>query len=99
MTDGWYYWRRLGDMQGEVETSDLGRDGFALYVAVCAGCLARAHGRAGDPALASGYIGRGGALPEAIAAFALAYADQVESDHEELVKAIATGKVAAQKGV
>jgi uncharacterized protein (DUF2252 family) len=99
MTDGWYYWRRLGDMQGEVETSDLGRNGFALYVAVCAGCLARAHGRAGDPALASGYIGRSGAVPEAIAAFALAYADQVERDHQALVKAIASGKVAAQKGV
>jgi uncharacterized protein (DUF2252 family) len=90
-----FYWRQLSEMKGEFDTAALGRGGFALYVAICAGCLARAHGRAGDPALTSGYTGNGRALAGAIADFALAYADQTERDHQALVKAAAAGKITA----
>ena len=94
-----FYWRQLSDTKGEFDTATLGRGGFALYVAVCAGCLARAHGRAGDPAFTAGYVGRGAALAEAIADFALSYADQTESDYQALVQAVASGKIAAETGV
>jgi uncharacterized protein (DUF2252 family) len=92
-----FYWRQLSEMKGEFDTAALGRSGFAVYVAACAGCLARAHGRAGDPALISGYIGRGGALAEAISNFALAYADQTQRDHEALVAAVASGTLPAER--
>jgi uncharacterized protein (DUF2252 family) len=98
-TDDVYYWRQLSDMKGSLDTAGLGKSGFALYVAICAGCLARAHGRAGDPALTSGYIGKGRALAEAIADFAVSYADQTEKDYQALQKAVKSGKVAAQTGV
>lgn len=91
-----FYWRQLSEMKGSFETETLGRSGFALYVAICAGCLARAHGRAGDAALTSGYAGNGRALAKAIADFALAYADQTERDHQALVKAVESGRVAAE---
>jgi uncharacterized protein (DUF2252 family) len=90
-----FYWRQLSEMKGSFDTETLGRSGFALYVAICAGCLARAHGRAGDAALTNGYAGKDSALPEAIADFAVAYADQTERDHQALVKAVKSGRVAA----
>jgi uncharacterized protein (DUF2252 family) len=94
-----YYWRQLSDMKGSLDTATLGKAGFDLYVSICAGCLARAHGRAGDPAFTSGYIGKGRALAEAIADFAISYADQTERDHQTLVKAVESGKIAAETGV
>jgi hypothetical protein len=57
--------------------------------------LARAHARSGDPAVIAGYIGKGDALPEAIADFAVAYADQNERDYAELIDAARTGRVDA----
>jgi hypothetical protein len=93
-----FYWRQLSDTKGEFDTDALGRSGFALYVAVCAGCLARAHGRAGDPALISGYVGRGDTLAQAIADFAIAYADQTERDYQAFKQAASVGKIVAEAG-
>ena len=94
-----FYWRQLSDMKASLDTAELGKGGFELYVMICAGCLARAHGRAGDPAYISGYIGKGRKLSEAIADFAITYADQNERDYQELVQAIKSGKIAAETGV
>jgi uncharacterized protein (DUF2252 family) len=95
---GSFYWRQLGDMSGSLETADLGKRGFAQYVAACAGCLARAHARAGDAALTAEYIGRTDALSEALGAFALAYADQTERDFETFAQAAASGKIRVESG-
>ena len=54
---------------------------------VCGWALALAHAKAGDPAMIAGYVGKGEALDEAIARFAVAYADQTERDHAALLKA------------
>ncbi len=94
-----YYWRQLSDMKGSLDTAALGKGGFSLYVTVCAGILARAHGRAGDAALTTGYVGKGAALAEAIAGFARSYADQTERDHQALARAVKSGKIAAETGV
>jgi len=99
MIDTTYYWRQLSDMKGSLDTAALGKGGFSLYVTICAGCLARAHGRAGDAAFTAGYVGKGAALAEAIADFALSYADQTERDYQALVQAVASGKIAAETGV
>jgi len=99
LVDTTYYWRQLSDMKGSLDTAALGKGGFSLYVTACAGILARAHGRAGDPAFTTGYVGKGAALAEAIANFALAYADQTERDYQALVQAVAAGKIAAETGV
>ena len=59
----------------------------------CGAALARAHAKAGDPALISGYIGRSNALDVAIGRFATAYADQNEKDFERLQAAAARGRI------
>ncbi len=98
-TDRSYYWRQLKDMKGSLDVSDLDSAGFETYLKVCAVCLARAHGRTGDAAMISSYIGRGNPLVEGMTNFAIRYADQTEKDHEALVKAIASGEIQALEGI
>jgi uncharacterized protein (DUF2252 family) len=94
-----YYWRQLNDMKGSLDVADLDKAGFETYVRVCAACLARAHARTGDAAAISGYIGKGRALSQAMADFAVAYADQTERDHQTLIEAIENGRIVAEKGI
>jgi uncharacterized protein (DUF2252 family) len=63
-------------------------EGEALsdYARLCGRTLARAHARSGDPAAMAGYIGKSEVLDDAIASFAMAYAEQTILDHAALVK-------------
>jgi len=99
ITDTHYYWRQLKDMKGSLDVTGLDKAGFKTYLQVCAACLARAHARTGDAAAISGYIGKGKTLAKAIADFAAGYADQTEQDHQSLVEAIESGRVAAEVGI
>ena len=94
-----YYIRQLRDMKGSVATSALTPAGFVEYAKVCGWALARAHARSGESARVAGYAGTGDVLDQAIARFALAYADQTERDHELLVEAVRAGRVEAKTGV
>jgi hypothetical protein len=67
--------------------------GTGTYAEICAWALARAHARSGAPAQISGYLGKSDAFDNAIAAFAIAYADQSERDHALLKKAVRAGRV------
>ena len=66
--------------------------------ATCAkpGRKARAHARAGDPAMIAGYLGKSDVFDRAIGEFAHAYADRNEADHAALTKAVKNGKVRAE---
>ncbi|NEQ45988.1 MAG: DUF2252 domain-containing protein [Leptolyngbya sp. SIOISBB] len=94
-----YYWRQLKDMKGAVEVEDLDQQGLETYLELCSWTLARAHARTGDAAKTMGYIGKNDKFAGAIAKFAMAYADQTEQDHEQLEKAVKSGKIAAEKGI
>ena len=62
---------------------------------MCAWTLARAHARSGDPLTIGSYIGGGDAFPQALARFAVAYADHNDVDHQALRQAIDDGTVDA----
>ena len=49
--------------------------------------------RSGEPALISGYLGEADTFDQAIASFAVTYADQVERDYERFTKAVSEGKI------
>jgi NAD(P)H-dependent flavin oxidoreductase YrpB (nitropropane dioxygenase family) len=68
------------------------------YVSLCGWVLARAHARTGDPAWIAGYLGRADVFDEAIAKFAVAYADQTERDYAAFLKAIRAGRIRARSG-
>ena len=74
--------RRLGGISELAE-----EEGLSDYARLCGRTLARAHGRSGDPAVIAGYMGKSGVFDDAIASFALAYADQTAADFAALVKA------------
>jgi len=89
-----FYIRRLKDAR----LADIGTQleaALPFYAALCGRTLARAHARAGDPAMVSGYVGTGPAFDEAIADFAVAYADQTERDWKSFLAAIKAKRIVA----
>jgi len=89
-----FYVRRLKDSR----LADIGtrlEAALPFYASLCGRTLARAHARAGDPAMVSGYLGNGTTFEEAIAEFATAYADQTEKDWTSFVAAIKAGRIVA----
>ncbi len=99
ITDTQYYWRQLKDMKGSFDVTKLNAKGLGTYLRVCSACLARAHARTGDAGSISGYLGSSDVFDKAIGKFAMAYADQTLSDHQALVEAIESGRVAAETGI
>jgi uncharacterized protein (DUF2252 family) len=94
-----YYWRQLKDMKGSVEVADLDESGLGTYLGVCSVCLARAHARTSDAAGIAGYLGKNDSFDNAIANFAIAYADQTERDYESLERAVKSGHLPAERGI
>jgi len=90
-----FYVRQLKDMKIGPLVDLFSQDMMIQYAEICGWTLARAHARSGAPAEISGYLGKSDAFDKAIAAFAIAYADQSERDHALLRKAVQSGRVEA----
>ena len=88
-----YLVRQLADHKASIETEDLAGDGLIQYALVCGEVLAKGHARSGDPCALAGYLGASPKFDTAIAAFAVAYADQTARDHEKFVAAVKSGKI------
>lgn len=91
-----YYVRQLRDRKETPTIEHLPERDFTLYAGLCGWTLARAHARSGDPAAISGYLGKSDQFDRAVAAFAKAYADQTERDHQALAEAARSGKIHAE---
>ncbi|MFI7871321.1 DUF2252 domain-containing protein [Streptomyces salinarius] len=91
--------RQFRNRKGSVDPAALAADQLDDYGRMTGALLARAHAHSADPRLIAGYCGKNGELDEAVAAFAVAYADRTEADHAALVAAVRTGRVAAELGV
>jgi uncharacterized protein (DUF2252 family) len=87
-----YYIRQFRDMK-IIPTTELIAPRLAEFATACGGALARAHARTGDPVAIDSYIGKGGKFTAEIGRFARRYAGQNETDHAQLVRAIAAGTV------
>ena len=90
-----YYVRQLWDVKGQGDLTSMNFENLALYGALCAWALARAHARTGDAVEISGYLGRSNVFDHAIVEFAAAYAETNARDYELLRKAIASRRVRA----
>ncbi|WP_437113539.1 DUF2252 domain-containing protein [Streptomyces roseoverticillatus] len=94
-----YQVRQFRNRKGSVDPAALAPAELDDYARLTGALLARAHSHTTDPRLIAAYCGKSGALDEAIAEFARAYADRTEADHETLVRAIRAGRVPAEMGV
>jgi uncharacterized protein (DUF2252 family) len=90
-----FFVRQLRDIKINVRVEGFGPAAMEVYATWCGRALALSHARSGSSGLLSGYMGRSDAFDSAIAAFAVAYADQNERDHEALARAVRDGQVTA----
>jgi uncharacterized protein (DUF2252 family) len=88
-----FYVRQLHDMKIKLLVELFTPTVMMQYAEYCGWALARAHARAGQPALIAGYLGKGDEFDEALADFAISYAQQNERDFEALVQAARQGRV------
>src|SRR5262249_31784551 len=86
------YVRQMRDMKIAPDLARYTPRLLSEYARVCGRTLARAHAKAGDSAMISGYLGKSTAFDEAVAKYAIAYADQVEQDYESFKAATSTGR-------
>ncbi|MBG0853858.1 DUF2252 domain-containing protein [Streptomyces spinoverrucosus] len=91
--------RQFRNRKGSVDPAALSTDQLDDYARMTGALLARAHSHSADPRLISGYCGKNEELDEAMAAFAVTYADVTEADHAALVAAVRSGRVRAEVGV
>ncbi|MEU1315339.1 DUF2252 domain-containing protein [Streptomyces tibetensis] len=91
--------RQFRNRKGSVDPAALATDQLDDYGRMTGALLARAHAHSADPRLIAGYCGKNEELDEAMASFAVAYADRTEADHSELLAGVRAGKVAAEMGV
>jgi uncharacterized protein (DUF2252 family) len=73
--------RRLGSISELIE-----EDALVNYAHLCGRTLARAHARSADPAVLAGYMGKSDAFDDALASFAMGYADRTQRDYDQLAK-------------
>ncbi len=90
-----FFVRQLRDMKLSARVEIFGRLDMELYAGWCGRALALAHARSGPSAVLSGYMGKSDTFDQAIKTFAVAYADQNESDHSALALAVKKNKVDA----
>ncbi|MFF4347222.1 DUF2252 domain-containing protein [Streptomyces sp. NPDC001530] len=91
--------RQFRNRKGSVDPAALAADQVDDYARMTGALLARAHAHSADPRLIAGYCGKNEELDEAVATFAVTYADRTEADHAELVAAVREGRIAAELGV
>ncbi|MEH1771283.1 MAG: DUF2252 domain-containing protein [Nostoc sp.] len=90
-----FYLRQLRDMKTSVEIEGMSQTDLKGYSHLCGWALAHSHARSGNRFAISGYLGQSDAFEQAIANFAVAYADQTERDYKALADAVAAGQVKA----
>ncbi|MFE0187107.1 DUF2252 domain-containing protein [Streptomyces sp. NPDC058989] len=91
--------RQFRNRKGSVDPAQLSGDQMDDYARMTGALLARAHAHSADPRLLAGYCGKSEELDEAVARFALSYADRTEADHAALTAAVKAGRIAAELGV
>ncbi|MER7467411.1 DUF2252 domain-containing protein [Streptomyces sp. NPDC097981] len=91
-----FYVRQLRDWKGTPEPALMEPVGMKTFGDLCSTTLARAHARSGDRIAIAAYLGSGDVFDQALVRFAESYADLNERDHQALVDAVASGRVAAQ---
>lgn len=90
------YVRQLRDQKGRFDLQAVSPRTLEEIAELCGWALARAHARTGDAVALGAYLGRRETFDQAVATFAVAYADQAERDHAALAQAIVRGDLEAE---
>src|SRR5262249_53679527 len=82
-----FYVRQLKNRRLGAVGAPIGEQALASYGQLCGRTLARAHARSADAAVLAGYMGKLNVFDDALASFAMAYAERTQADYEQLVRA------------
>lgn len=93
-----YLVRQLNDHKGSIDIRNLRGTGLCDLAQIAGALLARGHARSGDAAQIRGYLGTSDRMAEAIARFAVAYAERTEADFELFQQAIHEGRIKVDAG-
>jgi len=91
-----YYVRQFRDWKGSFEPSTMTAEQLGIYADACSWTLARAHARSGPRVAIAAYVGDNTAFDNAVAEFAVAYADKTETDYERVRAASDQGRLTAR---
>jgi hypothetical protein len=94
-----FYVRQLRDWKFSLVIEGMSPSTMRVYGELCGRTLARAHARSGDRIAIGAYLGGSDVFDQAIGEFAAAYADQNERDYASLGVAVASGRIAAERGI
>jgi uncharacterized protein (DUF2252 family) len=94
-----FYVRQLRDMKGSAEVETMAPTSLARYGELCGATLARAHARTGDAATITGYLGDDDTFERALERFAVAYADQNDTDYAAFAKAANEDRIEVERGI
>jgi len=92
-----YYVRQFRDMKGAIPLDAIKAGALTDYARILGHLLAKGHARTSGASMIAGYVGQSGRLDDAMRLFARAYADQIEADHQALVRAVERGRVPAAR--
>jgi uncharacterized protein (DUF2252 family) len=92
-----FYMRQLRDAKINPAIERMNLADLNNYATQCGRALGKAHSRSGDAAMLSGYMGKSARFEDALADFAIAYADQNERDYSAFLAAARSGRITAQK--
>ena len=91
--------RQLRDMKLSAQLENYDATAFTLYVGLCGEVIARAHAKAGQAPTIAGYLDKGVAFDDAVATYAVGYADQVERDYEAFRRAARNGSIQTETSI
>src|ERR1700748_2501789 len=91
-----FYVRQLRDMKAGANIDNFTPVVFANYSLLCGWALAKSHAKSGMSPEIAGYIGKSDVFAEAIADFAISYANQTEKDYQAFCAAANTGLITVQ---
>ncbi|MGW8251060.1 MAG: DUF2252 family protein, partial [Anaerolineales bacterium] len=94
-----FYLRQLWDWKISLDAERMKPAEMMIYGQMCGWTLARAHARSGDRIAISAYLGKGQVIDNALADFAVAYADQNERDYQALVDAVKGNRLKVEMGI
>ena len=94
-----FYVRQLWDGKASIDITAMSISLFDIYARMCGWTLARGHARTGDRIALAAYLGASDVFDNAIADFAVAYADQNERDFAAMQAAVKSGRIQAEMGV
>lgn len=92
-----YYVRQFRDMKGAIPLDAIKAEALTDYARIVGLLLAKGHARTSGASMIAGYVGSSRRLDEAMGRFARAYADQIEADHEALVRGVARGALPVER--